>query len=87
MSDLNALLFTQTGLLTECEAVTPSDDNDLPFASAGISVNQSGLVRFQPAKSSGPVTRYLSAGIVYPFVATRIFATGTDADVAPAIHA
>lgn len=68
-------------VITEVEAVTPSDSADLPGAlSRGLYVGTSGDVALIPAEGESPVTLVgLAAGLWHPISARRILATGTTA--------
>ena len=58
--------------------VTPDDTQDLAIATRAINVATSGLVRVTTVDGSeGSV--FITAGIVFPVRARRIWATGTDA--------
>lgn len=59
-------------------AVNPDDAQDLPQASRGINVAQSGDVRIT-AVDGTTATVAISAGIIFPIRASRVWATGTTA--------
>lgn len=58
--------------------VTADDAADLAFTTRGLNVAQSGNVRLTTL-GGDTVTVALSAGIVFPIRANRIWATGTTA--------
>lgn len=57
--------------------ITPSDSDDIAKTD-GIHVNASGNVKMT-MESGSVVTLYLLAGVPYPYSATRIWDTDTDA--------
>lgn len=61
-------------------SVTPDNDTDLPsgFISRGITVEVTGDVTFTNLAGVDS-TANLVAGVIYPIIARRIKATGTDA--------
>lgn len=66
-------------LIERCDEVTPHDTNPLAFTTIALSVNVSGLVKVRFAGSSADITRYMLAGIDYPWRVTHVRSTGTDA--------
>jgi hypothetical protein len=71
-------------LVDRCEELTAHASNPV-HATLGttisISVNVSGLVALRFARSTADVTRYMLAGVDYPWRVTHIRIAGTDAAV------
>ena len=58
--------------------ITPDDSNDLSNYSRAINVAVSGTVKVDTSGGT-TATLYIAAGITFPVIATRIYATGTAA--------
>lgn len=69
---------TMTSPATDMVAVTPDDANDLPMVSIALNVASPGKVRVTTQDgSTGDLS--VSAGVVFPVRARRVWATGTTA--------
>lgn len=64
-----------------CIELTPHDDNELVYITAGIRVNVSGLVKMMFDRDNVAVTLQLIAGVNYEYQVRRVYSTGTDAAV------
>lgn len=60
-------------------SVTPVDGARIPMTNA-IAVNVSGTVAFKD-KQGNAVSRYLVAGVDYPYAVSEVSETGTDDDL------
>jgi hypothetical protein len=60
-------------------SVTPSDTDNLPLATRGISVNGAGTVTVDLVGDGSSIAVYIGAGIILPIRAKKVYATGTDA--------
>jgi len=60
--------------------VTPADDADLAYVTRGIYVGTSGDLKVDTAGGDTVTFVSLSAGMIHPIRAQRVYATGTDAD-------
>lgn len=60
--------------------ITPNNSTDLTTATRGIYVGVSGDLKVDTLKGDTVTFVGLSAGVIHPIRATRIYATGTDAD-------
>lgn len=63
---------------TRLAAITPSDSQDLAFATRAVTVAQAGSVRLTTV-GGDTGTLYLLAGVPFPIRVNRIWATGTTA--------
>lgn len=71
--------ITQVGPARYAVAVTPSDANDLATVPRAVMVGADGVVVMVMSGNGQEVPFTMLAGILYPFVPTRIKATGTTA--------
>ncbi len=61
------------------EAITPSDATELTHVTRALYVGQSGNVRLKTVSGDTVTFANLQGGVVYPFRAVQVFATGTTA--------
>lgn len=74
------------GTIEHQALVSPSDTVDLPNGqTTGIAVNVAGDVKMT-MRSGATVTRYLVAGIDYPYRVQRVWDTDTDAEGIHTLH-
>lgn len=59
--------------------IVPDDGSDLPHVSRALYIGGAGTVRLRMASGDEVTFSGLAAGIVYPFRAARVMATGTTA--------
>lgn len=63
---------------THLVSVTPDDDNDLPAASRGINVAQTGSLRVTTVGDTTE-TVHIAAGVAFPLRVKRVWQSGTTA--------
>lgn len=81
--EANAYHGNTRGFYQSAEAITPSNDNDLPEYGPIVAL-EAGDVTFIPARNddADPITMELTVGQIPPFIVRRVLATGTTASVA-----
>lgn len=63
---------------SNAEAISPSDVEDLAYATRGLIADGGGTIRM--LMLGGQIVTFTAlAGTIYPFRVTRVFATGTTA--------
>lgn len=65
--------------LVAAEAITPSDTQDLAFATRAVYVGTSGTLSVTLVSGDSAVLANAQAGVIYPLRVARVKSTGTSA--------
>lgn len=79
MSDFKNFSSSPSSPSTDQVEVTPNDAVDLTYPARAIYIGSGGSLRITNPKGNVRNFTGLVAGVIYPFAATRIHATGTTA--------